>query len=180
MRRPLQAGSATGLALAATAAAVAGLGLAWWIAQPDMSVGQYERLGAVIGCTCGTCPLRPIATCGCGFADGMLGELAELVAEGHDDETVMATFASRYGEAIRIQPASSGLDLTAWAAPMLLLTVGAVVVGAVVVRWARGGAAVAGDEGRPDPLEGDLPPVPGTEEERLRTIVERELEDLEP
>ena len=104
-----------GLVLAAVVAVALGLGSAWWMAQPDTTVSQYERLGAEIGCQCGTCPMRPIATCGCGFADGMLGELRTLVDEGHDDDEVMATFAARYGDAVRIKPASSGLDLTAWA-----------------------------------------------------------------
>lgn len=164
-----------GLVLAAVIATALGLGSAWWLAQPDRSVSQFERLGQEIGCQCGTCPMRPIATCGCGFADGMLGELQTASAEGLDDEEVMAVFASRYGDAVRIKPASSGLDLTAWAAPMLLLTLGSVFLAAAVIRWARPRTEAKADPASPTDDTGPAP----DDGDRIREIVEREISELE-
>lgn len=168
-----------GLVVAGFLAVVVGLGTAWWMAQPDRSVGQYERLSGVIGCMCGTCPNRPIATCGCGFAENMLGELRDLVDEGHDDDQIMTTFVARYSEAIRIKPRGSGMDLTAWAAPMVLLSLGAVFLGAVLVRWTRRGADVPGST--PASAEDEAPEaVTEDETDRLLARVDRELSELEP
>ncbi len=150
-------GNGTVLLLTAVAAAALGLGAAWWMAQPDHSIDPFTRLAGEIGCQCGTCPLRPIATCGCGFADGMLAELHELVDSGQSDEQIMATLESRYDPSVRIKPDGAGFGLAAWAAPILLLTVGAVAVGAVLSRLTR----------RED------------DDGRLREIVERELGSLE-
>lgn len=174
MRVRSESGFSVGWLLAAVAAAAIGLGTAWMLAQAPRGMSQFDRLGAEIGCQCGTCPLRPIATCGCGFADGMLDELHELVDGDHSDDEIMATFVSRYNESIRIKPSSSGLDLIAWAAPMLLLTVGAVAVAAVVRRWAAGaadGAAAAED--------GDTESAPAAETSALRERLERELQELD-
>lgn len=164
------------LVLAAVLAVAVGLGAAWWLAQPDHGIGQYERLGAEIGCPCGTCPNRPIATCGCGFADGMLVELRELVDQGQDDDEIMATFVARYSNLVSIKPQGHGLDLTAWAAPMLLFSLGAVFLGAVVLRWVRRGA-----EDSPSPVSSPehVPPVDDSDAERLRARIDRELGDLE-
>ena len=106
-----------------------------WLARPPSNLTQAERLGAEIGCTCGTCPLRPIATCGCGFADTMLVRLDTEVAAGRTDDEIMTIFAADYGNSIRIKPKGTGFDLMIWAAPMVLLMVGAVAMGAVIYNW---------------------------------------------
>ncbi len=160
-------GNGTVLLLTAVAAAALGLGAAWWMAQPDHSIDPFTRLAGEIGCQCGTCPLRPIATCGCGFADGMLAELHELVDSGQSDEQIMATLESRYDPSVRIKPDGAGFGLAAWAAPILLLTVGAVAVGAVLSRLTR----------REDD-DGDVA-MRSDDDGRLREIVERELGSLE-
>lgn len=166
-----QGGRAALFAVAAVLAAALGLGAAWWVAQPPSDLGQFDRLAGEIGCTCGTCPLRPIATCGCGFADTMLAELEGLVAEDHTDDEIMVAFAASYGEQIRIAPASSGIDLTAWAAPMLLLTVGAVAMAGLIARW-----VASTDE---DPVAGEgTAPEPARDTE-LHAQIERELEEMD-
>lgn len=162
------------LAVAVLLAAGLGLGAAWWVAQPPAGLSQFDRLAGEIGCTCGTCPLRPIATCGCGFADGMLGELQELVAESQSDEEIMVAFVASYGDQIRIAPASSGMDLTAWAAPMLLLTVGAVAMGGLILRWVTSPEIETGDAPSTPPVGGSAAP-----ESELHEQVERELEELD-
>jgi cytochrome c-type biogenesis protein CcmH/NrfF len=159
--------------LAAVVAAVVGLGGGWWAAQPHSHLSQHERLGAEIGCQCGTCPKRPIATCGCAFADGMLSELAALADDSQSDDEVIATLVSRYDPSVRIKPGSTGFGLLAWVTPMLFLTVGAVGVGALLMRW----ATMRDDEVIVSEDEASL--VIATGDPEALAIVERELADLE-
>jgi cytochrome c-type biogenesis protein CcmH/NrfF len=162
--------------LAGVFAAVIGLGGGWWAAQPDRSLSQYERLGAEIGCQCGTCPIRPIATCGCAFADGMLSELAGLTDGALDDDEVLTTFVGRYNESIRIKPAGSGFDLVAWVAPMLLLTIGAVGVAAVLYRWVTNEESAAA-EAPGEPAVGAA--LDEVDDAAARALVERDLADMD-
>ena len=107
----------------------------------------------------------------------MLTELHELVDEGLSDQEVMNTFVVRYNESIRIKPASSGFDLTAWAAPIMLLTVGAVGIGSVIIRWvksSRSAAARSAASAAADEHVDATPPA-----SRAREIVERELANLD-
>ena len=151
-----------------------------WLARPPSDLTQAERLGAEIGCTCGTCPHRPIATCGCGFADGMLARLDAEVAAGKSDDEIMAAFIADYGNGIKIKPESSGFDLMAWAAPIAFLLVGAVALAGVIAQWRAG--STADDEiatadasdavaQRSAAAEGDS--------DRYLEIVERELDALD-
>ncbi len=162
--------------LAGIFAAVIGLGGGWWAAQPHGSLSQYERLGAEIGCQCGTCPIRPIATCGCAFADGMLNELAALTDGSLDDDEVLTTFVGRYNESIRIKPAASGFDLIAWVAPMLLLTIGAVGVAAVLYRWVTNEESAAAE--LPDAAAADAV-VDKPDDAAARALVERDIADMD-
>ena len=153
-----------------------------WLARPPSNVTQAERLGAEIGCTCGTCPLRPIATCGCGFADTMLVRLDTEVTAGRTDDEIMAIFVADYGNSIRIKPKGTGFDLMVWAAPMVLLMVGAVAMGAVISNWRSqsdlGLEKTPLDEQRardPEPS----PSLSSTDPTRYLEIVEGELDSFE-
>jgi cytochrome c-type biogenesis protein CcmH/NrfF len=91
-----------------------------------------------LGCTCGTCGLEPINTCGCDFAAKMRGEvLAEL--DTHDvstetgrraaAESVRASFVARYGaKVIRHRP---NADVP------VAVGVGVVIVAVIGVRTIR-------------------------------------------
>jgi cytochrome c-type biogenesis protein CcmH/NrfF len=171
-----EAGNAKVLAVAAVLAAVVGLAAGWWVAQPAAGLSQFDRLAGEIGCQCGTCPLRPIATCGCGFADGMLAELEEHVTSGQSDEEIMVAFIASYNESIRIAPSTSGLNLTAWAAPMLLLTVGAVALAGLILRW----VSIVDTPG--ESASGKQPTSTAStnaESSHLHDLVERELEEMD-
>ena len=153
-----------------------------WLARPPSNVTQAERLGAEIGCTCGTCPLRPIATCGCGFADTMLVRLDTEVTAGRTDDEIMAVFVADYGNSIRIKPKGTGFELMVWAAPMVLLMVGAVAMGAVISNWRSqsdlGLEKTPLDEQRardPEPS----PSLSSTDPTRYLEIVEGELDSFE-
>jgi cytochrome c-type biogenesis protein CcmH/NrfF len=108
----------------------------------------------------------------------MLTELTALTDGSLSDDEVLATFVGRYDGSIRIKPASSGLDLLAWVAPMLLLTVGAVGVGAVLMRWASLSEAAAANAVSGDDSTAGVGAKRGVDDSAARAIVERELENL--
>lgn len=182
-------GKAMVFAVLALAALLLAVPFSMWLAQSPADQSQAERLGHEIGCVCGTCPLRPIATCGCGFADGMLARLGQEVAAGHTDDEIMATFVADYGSTIKIKPEASGVGLMAWLAPMALLMVGAVVMAGVISHWranhsrpmdasSSDAEPAAGATERPPsaPADAARPPADSTQQERYRDIVERELD----
>ncbi|MGD8816984.1 MAG: cytochrome c-type biogenesis protein CcmH [Acidobacteriota bacterium] len=176
------AGKAALFAMAAIAALLLAVPFSMWLAMAPADQSQAERLGHEIGCVCGTCPLRPIATCGCGFADSMLVKLDEEVAAGHTDDEIMAVFVAEYGSQIKIKPEGSGVGLMAWLAPMALLMVGAVGMAAVISHW-RGQqpapeAAAVAEGPTPQSQDSSAPPT-SKEQDRYRDIVERELDDLD-
>ena len=158
-----------------------------WLSRAPADLTQAERLGTEIGCTCGTCPHRPIATCGCSFADGMLARLDSELAVSRTDEEVIAIFVAEYGNGVKIKPDDSGFDLMAWAAPIALLMVGAVAMAGVISQWratsdsggaaGHAGAADAAAAPRDEPQSAAAPPA--TDADRYRAIVERELDALD-
>ena len=123
-----QSGRVAVFAVLAVLAFFAAVPASMWLARSPTDVTQAERLGAELGCTCGTCPHRPMATCGCGFADGMLARLDAEVAAGRTDAEITAIFIADYGNGVKIKPEASGFDLLAWVAPIMLLMVGAVAM----------------------------------------------------
>ena len=186
-----QSGRIALFVVAAIAALFLAVPFSVWLSRAPAGLTQTERLGAEIGCVCGTCPLRPIGTCGCGFADGMLARLDQEVAAGHGDDEIMATFVAEYGSAIKIKPAASGVGLMAWLAPMVFLMVGAVVVGGVISHWrtnqSAGGLEASGDHERAGVAGGEADSSAAAafsadasgKADRYRDIVERELEALD-
>ena len=171
--------------MAALAALAVAVPFSIWLSQSPANLTQAERLGHEIGCTCGTCPLRPIATCGCGFADGMLARLDAEVASGKSDDEIMALFVAEYGPSIKIKPEGSGIGLAAWLVPMALLMVGAVGMSAVISHWRAAARIDAGthEVDAVGPAEASAPRVgvAGGDVGRAgggkyRDIVERELD----
>ncbi len=176
-----QSGRTAFFVVAAIAALFLAVPVSMWLSRAPASMTQVERLGGEIGCVCGTCPLRPIATCGCGFADGMLARLDHEISSGHSDDEIMATFVAEYGAAIKIKPAASGVGLLAWLAPMAFLMVGAVVVGGVISHWRSshpGDAqeAPGGPAGANFPGDAASNADGSAQADPYRDIVERELD----
>jgi len=180
-RRSAQDGRAALFAVGALVALFVAIPFSMWLAKTPTNISQADRLGAEIGCVCGTCPLRPIATCGCGFADGMLARLDQEITGGHSDDEIMAVFVAEYGPAIKIKPAGSGVGLLAWLAPMALLMVGAVVIAGVLSHWrANHPSDVAASEmqaaAATSTSDDSLSAEASAESDRYRDLVERELD----
>ncbi|HTU99025.1 MAG TPA: cytochrome c-type biogenesis CcmF C-terminal domain-containing protein, partial [Luteitalea sp.] len=92
-----------------------------------------------IKCTCG-CGL-PAGSCGmfnCGHKAEKLGRLKELVSEGKDRETILATFVKEHGGAdILTQPPDTGFNRLIWLVPSAFGVLGAAFAGTAAVRWSR-------------------------------------------
>ena len=177
-----QSGRAVLFAVAGVAALLLAIPFSIWLAQSPGDLPQVDRLGAEIGCVCGTCPLRPIATCGCGFADGMLARLDQEVEAGKSDEEIMAVFVAEYGPSIKIKPEGSGVGLMAWLAPMAFLMVGAVAMGGIISHWRANGSrdeitAAAASNDASLGVAGSAA-IAADESENYRRKVESELDDF--
>jgi cytochrome c-type biogenesis protein CcmH/NrfF len=111
----------------------------------------------------------------------MLGRLDTEVAAGRTDDEIMAIFAADYGNSTKIKPGGTGFDLMVWAAPMVLLMVGAVAMGAVISNWRAqsdsGLKKTLIDEQRA--MDPEASPSPSsTDPSRYREIVEGELDSF--
>lgn len=73
------------------------------------------------------------------------------IREGKTKSQIKALLVANYGPAILAEPSKHGFNLLAWVLPLAGLGLGAVALGALSWRWARGHgpAAAAGAEGPP-------------------------------
>lgn len=77
---------------------------------------------------CLTCQNQSIADSGAAQAQAMRVEVRERVAAGDDPEVVRAYFVERYGDWVSFVPPARQDTALLWAAPLLFLGVGAVLV----------------------------------------------------
>jgi cytochrome c-type biogenesis protein CcmF len=109
-----------------------------------------------IMCTCGGCRL-PAGTCGMFQCQGkatQLARLKELVGEGKDRETILATFVKEHGgNDVLTQPPDSGFNRLIWVVPSAIGVFGAAFAGTVAVRWARRRPQAPQDRDAPAPKD---------------------------
>ncbi len=121
-----------------------------------------------IVCTCGGCRL-PAGTCGmynCQGKASQLARLKQLVDEGHDRETILATFVKEAGGAhVLTQPPDTGFNRLIWAVPFVLGLCGAVGAGVVAVKWSR-----RADEVPAPPAARESDPYQAKLDEELRDL----------
>lgn len=63
--------------------------------------------------------------------------IRERIAAGDTKSEIKAAFVAQFGPAVLATPGKNGLDLLAWALPLLGLGLAAVAVGLVAWRWSR-------------------------------------------
>ena len=106
-----------------------------------------ERYRALIReVRCPKCLNESIAESKAPVAADLRREVRRLIAEGASDEEVKTFLSSRYGEFVLYRPRMSPTTFAVWAAPFVLLTLGAVVFWRILA--ARG----------KQPLDEELPP----------------------
>lgn len=93
------------------------------------------------------------------------------MALGLDKSSILAHFASKYGEKILSSPTTRGFNLTAWITPFAALLFGGGVVILTLLRWRRG-------RRRPVAVA-PLAPVGEAGASVYEQILERELKQLD-
>ena len=115
--------------------------------------------------------------CGCGLTvhacnhlqcpsgEPMKKEIAERIARGEDEPTILSAFRTRYGEKVLSSPTFAGFNWLAWVTPFAAVLAGTVGVALVIRRWSH----------RPPPP----PPAAPAGDPELRRRLEKELAELD-
>lgn len=96
---------------------------------------RYERI--IHDLRCVQCRSQSIADSNVTLASDLRRQVRELMAAGKSDAQIMQYMTDRYGDYILYTPPVAGRTLLLWAAPVLLLAIGAVVAVVVIMRKSR-------------------------------------------
>jgi cytochrome c-type biogenesis protein CcmH len=110
---------------------------------------RTEEVGGLLRCP--VCQGLSVADSPATMATNMKSRVRELLAEGYDEEQVLAYFERSYGEFVRLDPPRRGINWLVWLAPPLALLGGLAVVRQV---FRKPGGAVAAASG-PSALSAD-------------------------
>ncbi len=108
---------------------------------------------------CPVCQGTSVADSPAESALAMKREVQDLVAKGYDTEQVLLYFESSYGEFIRLEPTTEGMNVLVWALPVVLLAAGALGIGASVRRRGVAPAAHASAPAATVPIRADPAPA---------------------
>lgn len=134
----------------------------------EVSQEQVREVAKGLACLCGTCPRRPLDECECGWAKNKRARIAEALEAGQEREAIVAGFVAEFGQEAYVTPPASGFNLSAWIMPIVVLLLGAFVLGAVLRNWSRQRAA---------PAVGGVPETDAGDPYRQR--LEKELRERE-
>jgi cytochrome c-type biogenesis protein CcmF len=144
------------------------------VAQPSGDGGLVSkssvqrRLEGEIICMCGSsgCVRATLANCqmrpACHGHSAQTTRIRQLVSEGKDHDTILATFVRDYGQFVRDVPEDTGFNRLAWLLPYLLAAGGLVVIVVNARRWshrpavATGGASTVTDPALDARLDDEL------------------------
>jgi cytochrome c-type biogenesis protein CcmH len=96
---------------------------------------RYEAINRELRCL--VCQNQTIADSNATLAQDLRREVREMIAEGKTDAEIREFMIERYGDFVLYRPRMTAQNFLLWAAPALLLIVGAVVVVRVVRRKAQ-------------------------------------------
>lgn len=77
---------------------------------------------------CPVCQGLSVADSPSSTAQNMKAEVRDLVAQGFDQDQILAYFERSYGEFVRLEPARRGVNWLVWIAPVVGLLLGVAVV----------------------------------------------------
>jgi cytochrome c-type biogenesis protein CcmH len=92
------------------------------------------------------CQNQNLADSDAPLAHDLREEIHDMMLAGQGDEEIKTFLIERYGDFVLYKPPVKGNTLVLWAAPIVLLFFGAIVVAAVVRRQGRLAAPVEGTE----------------------------------
>ena len=100
---------------------------------------QVQDVAAQLRCV--VCQNLSVADSPSEMARQMRAIVRERLEADEPPEQVVQYFVERYGEWILLSPRRHGFNLLVWAMPAVAVAVGFTLVGLVLVRWTRRGAA---------------------------------------
>ena len=127
---------------------------------------EFRAAGNALMCQCG-CGAT-IATCSmehCHSAEPIREEIWDRMQNGESIASIVEAFKARYGLIILSAPPATGIHLTAWIVPFVVLVIGAFVTRQVLLSWTR----------HPETVEAAAV-IPISDAKRAR--IEKELRDL--
>lgn len=117
--------------------------------NPEMQA-RYERLTNELRCL--VCQNQTVADSNADLARDLRDQTRAMLLDGASDEQIVAFMTERYGDFVLYRPPLSSRTALLWAAPAVLLLIGAIALGRIIRR--RGLAAdipVQGEEALPEP-----------------------------
>ena len=100
---------------------------------------QVQDVAAQLRCV--VCQNLSVADSPSEMASQMRAIVRERLEAGEAPAQVVQYFVERYGEWILLSPRRHGFNLLVWVMPAVAVVVGFTLVGLVLVRWTRRGAA---------------------------------------
>jgi cytochrome c-type biogenesis protein CcmH len=105
---------------------------------------RFKKLTEELRCM--VCQNQNLADSDAPLAHDLREEIHDMMLAGQGDEEIKTFLIERYGDFVLYKPPVKGNTLVLWAAPIVLLFFGAIVVAAVVRRQGRLAAPVEGTE----------------------------------
>ena len=86
---------------------------------------RYERINRELRCL--QCQNQTIADSNAGLAADLRHEVREMIAAGRTDDEIREFMTARYGDFVLYSPRMTPKNFLLWAAPVLLLLIGAFI-----------------------------------------------------
>ena len=138
--------------------------------QPLLGVELDARTKQVASLLrCPVCQGLSVADSPSTTAQNMKAHVRQLLAEGYDQDQILAYFERSYGEFVRLEPARRGVNWLVWIAPLVGLVLGVAVVLAALRSPKAPGAPGAEPATQPAPVEAGRDRLP--EDPRLAAYV---------
>jgi cytochrome c-type biogenesis protein CcmH len=96
---------------------------------------RYESINRELRCL--VCQNQTIADSNATLAQDLRREVREMIAAGKSDDEIRDFMIERYGDFVLYRPRMTAANFLLWAAPVLLLAIGAFVVVRVIRRRAQ-------------------------------------------
>lgn len=128
---------ATTLILFAVAPAAFGQSAKTQLEDPVLAQ-RFNDISDRLVCQC-SCQmiLRVCNHINCPSAVPMRHEIEKLLLEGKDDEAIVASFVTEYGQVVLSSPPATGFNLAAYVMPGFGLLIGLFIVFMLATRWAQ-------------------------------------------
>jgi cytochrome c-type biogenesis protein CcmH len=123
----------------------------------DALLTRTEEVAGLLRCP--VCQGLSVADSPATMAVNMKAQVKDLLAQGYDEEQILAHFESSYGEFVRLEPKLSGVNWLVWLGPLLALALGGAVV-ALALRARRAPASTGAENAPALPGPDTLPDDP--------------------